>query len=149
MNQHPYLRAYLAGVFVTTLILPLMLTAFIVVRLVFRLPVPIERGLIFPMALVPAVWGLWNVLWLASHARTHLNLGVHGALLPFLLLPCGSDRRPLPRRAPAGRNLRDLVPGLFHCLYALIAAGFCFGVAAYYLVWKYVIGFLNRELGID
>ena len=32
--------------------------------------------------------------------------------------------------------------------YALIAAGFCFGVAAYYLVWKYVVGFLNRELGI-
>ncbi len=148
MNHHPYLRAYLAGVFVTTLILPLMLTAFIVVRLVFRLPVPIERGLIFPMALVPAVWGLWNVLWLASHARTHLNLGVHGALLPFLLLPSG---------AIVARCLGVLQFGATSATwfqacslpYALIAAGFCFGVAAYYLVWKYIIGFLNRELGID
>lgn len=148
MNQHPYLRAYLAGVFVTTLILPLMLTAFIVVRLVFQLPVPIERGLIFPMALVPAVWGLWNVLWLASHARTHLNLGVHGALLPFLLLPCGA----IVARCLGVLQLGATSATWFQACslpYALIAAGFCFGVAAYYLVWKYVIGFLNRELGID
>ena len=78
MKPHLYLRAYLAGVFVTTLILPLMLTAFIVVRLVLQVPVPIERGLVFPMALVPAGWGLWNMLWLASHERTHLAVGVHG-----------------------------------------------------------------------
>ncbi len=57
MNPHPYLRAYLAGVFVPTLILPLMLTAFIVLRLVLQVPFPIERGLIFPMALVPAALG--------------------------------------------------------------------------------------------
>ena len=90
MNPHPYLRAYLAGVFVTTLILPVMLTAFIVIRLVLQVPVPIERGLIFPMSLVPAVWGLWNMLWLASRERTHLAVGVHGAVLPFLLLPVGA-----------------------------------------------------------
>ena len=58
MNPHPYLRAYLAGVFVPTLILPIMLTGFIVLRLVLQVPVPIERGLMFPMALVPALWGL-------------------------------------------------------------------------------------------
>ena len=27
MNTHPYLRAYLAGIFVPTLVLPLLLTA--------------------------------------------------------------------------------------------------------------------------
>jgi hypothetical protein len=147
MNPHPYLRAYLAGVFVTTLILPVMLTAFIVVRLVLQVPVPIERGLVFPMALVPAVWGLWNMLWLASHERTHLAVGVHGALLPFLLLPCG---------AVVARCLGVLALGStgvtwFHAVqfpYALIAVVFCFGVAAYYLVWKYIVGFLNRTLGI-
>jgi len=147
MNNHPYLRAYLAGVFVTTLILPLMLTAFIVLRIVLQLPVPIERGLIFPMALVPAVWGLWNMLWLASRARTHVNVGVHGALLPFLLLPCG---------ALAARCLGVLQLGAtgitwfqsFSLPYALIGTGFCFGIAAYYLVWKYVVGFVNCELGI-
>lgn len=147
MNNHPYLRAYLAGVFVTTLILPVMLTAFIVLRLVLKLPVPIERGMIFPMALVPAVWGLWNVLWLASHERTHLAVGVHGAVLPFLLLPCG---------ATIGNCLGVVQFGAtgvtwFQACslpYALIAAGFCFGVAVYYLAWKYIIGFVNHELEI-
>ncbi len=131
----------------TTLILPLMLTAFIVLRLVLQLPVPIERGLIFPMALVPAVWGLWNVLWLASHARTHLNVGVHGALLPFLLLPCGA----IVARCFGVLQLGATSATWFQACslpYALIAAGFCFGIAAYYLVWKYVVGFVNRELGI-
>ena len=36
MNTHPYLRAYLAGVFIPTLVLPLLLTVFIVVRIVLQ-----------------------------------------------------------------------------------------------------------------
>jgi len=71
MNTHPYLRAYLAGVFVPTLVLPMMLAGFITVRLVLALPIPIERFVVFPMALVPTLWGLWNMLWLGSHPRTH------------------------------------------------------------------------------
>ncbi len=147
MNRYPYLRAYLGGIFVTTLILPFMLTTFIVVRLVFKVPVPIERGLIFPMALVPAIWGLWNVLWLASHERTHLAVGAHGAILPFLLLPCGA----IVARCLGVLQLGATGVTWFQACslpYALIAAGFCFGVAAYYLVWKYIVGFVNRELGI-
>jgi len=147
MSTHPYLRAYLAGVFVPTFILPLMLTAFILIRLVIQAPVPIERGIIFPMALVPVIWGLWNVLWLGSHARTHLAVGPHGAILPVLLLPCG---------AVAARCLGILVLGAdkitwFSAVsvpYVVIAAGFCVGVAVYYLVWKYIVGFLNSVLGI-
>ncbi len=147
MSTHPYLRAYLAGVFVTTLILPLMLTAFIVVRLVLQLQVPIERGLIFPMALVPAAWGLWNMLWLASHERTHLAVGPHGAIFPFILLPIGATVAHcfgiLSFAASSVTWFQAIqVP------YALIAPAFCCGVAAYYLVWKYIIGFINRVLGI-
>ena len=147
MNNHTYLRAYIAGVFIPTLFLPLMLTAFVVLRLVLQVPIPIERGLVFPMALVPAGWGLWNMLWLASHERTHLAVGVHGAALPFLLLPCG---------AVVARCLGVLQLGAtgvtwFQACsvpYALIAVGFLFGVAAYYLIWKYIVGFVNRMLGI-
>jgi hypothetical protein len=147
MNPHPYLRAYLAGIFVTTLILPIMLTAFIILRLVLQLPIPIERGLVFPMALVPAAWGLWNMLWLASHQRTHLTVGVHGALLPFLLLPTG---------ALVAHSFGILAFGAtsvtwFHACelpYILIAGLFCCGVAAYYLVWKYIVGFVNLNLGL-
>jgi len=32
--------------------------------------------------------------------------------------------------------------------YALIAPSFLAAVAGYYLVWKYVVGFVNRVLGI-
>jgi hypothetical protein len=147
MNPHPYLRAYLAGVFVPTLLLPLMLTAFILLRMVLQLPIPIERGLMFPMALVPAAWGLWNVIWLGSHSRTHLAVGAHGAIMPFLILPCG---------AFVARQLGILVLGAhqvtwFNAVsapYAVVAVGFCCGVAVYYLVWKYIVGFINSILGV-
>ena len=56
MNSHPYLRAFLAGAFVPTLILPVLLTGFIVLRLGLQMPFPFERGLVFPMALVPSLW---------------------------------------------------------------------------------------------
>lgn len=147
MNSHPYLRAYLAGVFVPTFILPLMLAGFIVLRLGLQVPVPIERGLIFPMALVPALWGLWNVLWLGSHDKTHLAVGVHGAIFPFILLPIG---------ATVARCLGIFALGTssvtwFHAIqvpYVLIVPAFCCAIVAYYLVWKYIIGWLNRVLGV-
>jgi hypothetical protein len=147
MNTHPSLRAFLAGILIPTLVLPAMLAAFIVIRLVLLVPVPIERALVFPMALVPALWGLWNMLWLHSHERTHLALGPHGALLPLLLLPGGTL---------VGTSLGVLTLGgggvtwfgAAYLPYALIAPCFLAGLAGYYLVWKYVVGFLNRVLGI-
>ena len=147
MKPHPYLRAFLAGAFVPTLILPLMLTGFIVVRLALRFPLPIERGLVFPMALVPSLWALWNMLWVGSHPRTHLSIGVHGALLPLFLLPSG---------ALAATHLGILALGSegvtwFHSVYvpySLIAPVFAGALVGYYLAWKYVVGFLNRTLGI-
>jgi len=147
MNTHPYIRAFLAGVFVPTLILPLLLVAFVVLRLVLQAPFPIERGLVFPMALVPVLWGAWSMLWLWSHPQTRLPIGIHGAILPFVLLPCG---------ATIARHLGIVTFGsasvtwfqALHIPYALIACVFAFALAAYYLVWKYIVGFLNRMLGI-
>jgi len=147
MTMHPYLRAFLAGAFVPTLVLPLMLAGFIVLRLGIGIPFPIERGLVFPMALVPCLWALWNMLWLGSHERTHLPLGLHGALLPLLLMPSG---------AALGTCLGVLTLGAggvtwFHACdvpYALMAGVFACVLVGYYLLWKYVVGFLNRELGI-
>jgi len=147
MNTHPYLRAFLAGAFVPTLLLPLMLIVFIVFRLGLQIPFPIERGLVFPMALVPSLWALWNMLWIGSHARTHLPIGLHGALLPLILLPAG---------ATAATCLGILVLGQhgvtwfqsIHVPYTLIAPVFACALAAYYLLWKYIVGFVNRVLGI-
>ena len=147
MNTHPYLRAYLAGVSVRSLILPLMLTAFIVLRLVLQVPVPIERGLVFPLALVPLVWGLWNVLWLGSHERTRLAVGLHGASLPFLLLPAGALVASCAGVVAFGATSVTWFNAV-QLPYALIGTGFLCGIAAYYLVWKYIVGFVNRMLGI-
>ena len=147
MNTHPYLRAYLAGIFVPTLILPVLLTVFIVVRIVLKVPVPIEQALIFPMAVAPSLFGLWNMLWLGSHERTHLPIGLHGAILPLLLMPLG---------ATTASCLGVLVLGShgvtwFNACevpYALIAPCFLAALAGYYLVWKYIVGGFNRVLGI-
>jgi hypothetical protein len=147
MNTHPYLRAFLAGAFVPTLLLPLMLIGFIVFRLGLQIPFPIERGLVFPMALVPSLWALWNMLWIGSHTRTHLPIGLHGALLPFVLLPAG---------ASIATCLGILVLGQggvtwFHSInvpYFLIAPAFACALAVYYLVWKYIVGYINHVLGI-
>jgi hypothetical protein len=147
MNTHPYLRAFLAGIFVPALVLPLILTVFIVLRLVLHVPFPIERGIIFPMALVPSLFGLWNMLWLASHGRTHLPIGVHGAVLPIFGAPIG---------ATVASCLGILAVGAHGVTwfqacevpYALIGVFFLAALAGYYLVWKYIVGFLNRVLGI-
>jgi len=89
MNQHPYLRAYMAGVVVPTLFLLVGVTAFTIARYVYEMPLAIERLIVFPMTIVPNLWGLWNILWVALLARRHVSLGVWGAILPFLLAPGG------------------------------------------------------------
>jgi len=91
MNNHTYLRAYLAGVLFPTLVFPVLITLLLAGKLVTQEPIPVERIVIFPLAFVPCLWGLWNMLWAASHNRTHLPLGVHGAILPLLLLPMGAS----------------------------------------------------------
>ena len=147
MNSHPYLRAFLAGAFVPTLVLPVLLTGFIISRLVLQVPFPFERGLVFPMALVPSLWALWNMLWVGSHARTNLPIGVHGAVLPLLLLPCGTVLATSLGIVSLGAN------GVtwFHSVYipyAVIGLFFIGALVGYYLAWKYIVGFLNRTLEI-
>ena len=147
MNSHRYLRAFPAGAFVTTLILPLILTGFIILRLVLEVPFPFERGLVFPMALVPSLWAVWNMLWLGSHSRTQLPIGAHGALLPVLILPCGAT-------LATGLGILSLGQSgvtwfhTFHIPYTVIAGFFLGALAGYYLAWKYIVGFLNRTLEI-
>jgi hypothetical protein len=147
MNTHRYLRAYLAGIFVPTLVLPLLLTLFIVVRIVLKAPVPIEQALIFPMAAVPSLFGLWNMLWLGSHPRTHLCIGLHGAILPLLLMPMGATTASCLGVLELGAHGATW----FHACeipYTLIVPVFLAALVAYYLVWKYIVGYLNRVLGI-
>lgn len=132
MNRHPYLRAYMAGIAVPTIVLLAVATAFTFARYVYNIPVPIERVIVFPMAVVPNAWGLWNVLFVALRSRLQLSIGLHGALLPILLAPLGMVVASL---------LNFSLPNFAaHAFFVLAPVA----LIVYYLAWKYLVGFLNR-----
>jgi hypothetical protein len=147
MNPHPYLRAYMAGITVPTMMLLVALSAFLIARYTFQIPIPIERAIVFPMALVPNIFGVWNIFYLWLRPRRHLPIGFHGAILPFILAPAGFT---------LATCLGFLSPNSsgflwFHAVavpWVALAIGFCFALIAYYLVWKYLVGFFNQVLGI-
>lgn len=136
MNRHPYLRAYLAGIAIPTIFLLGIMTGYIILRYVYNLPVPIERIIVFPMAAVPNIWGLWNVLYAAGIASSKFPLGLFGAILPILLAPLGYA---------VARLLDFSIPAI-----ALHVFPYAFpvGLILYYLAWKHLVGFLNHELGV-
>jgi hypothetical protein len=136
MNRHAYLRAYMAGITVPTIFLLVVATGFCVARYVFDIPVPIERVIVFPMAAVPNLWGLWNMLFIASHESTHVAVGFHGAVLPILLAPLGF----------ALTRILDLT--IPHAVVQAFPVGIVIALMAYYLAWKYLVGSLNGVLGI-
>ncbi len=84
---------------------------------------------------------------LASRSHTHLPLGIHGAVLPFILAPAGFL---------LGRSLGFLQStsrgfiyfGVVNIHFAYLAMVFPAVLIVYYLVWKYLIGFFNRVAGI-
>jgi hypothetical protein len=147
MNNHPYLRAYLAGIGVPTPLLLIALTVFAVARFACHIPVPIERVIIFPMALIPNLFGFWNVLHLATRRSTNLPIGVHGAILPFILAPSGYL---LARDLGFLQSTQSgfVYFGLFNVSYATLLAVFSTVLIVYYLLWKYAVGFLNELVGI-
>jgi hypothetical protein len=143
MRPHPYLRAYMAGIAVPTPFLLVVMTIFacfhfyleVPSQFVLEMPAwPLARAIVFPMAVVPNVWGLWNMLYLALRSRVRLSIGLHGAILPLILIPGGMA---LAR-----------VLDVFHIqlLYALPIIPV--GMGIYYLAWKFLVGFLNQEMGI-
>lgn len=143
MRSHPFLRAYMAGIVVPTLFLLVIMTVNAYQRYYFEVSsqfvlgfstAPLERALLFPMAVVPNVWGLWNMLHLALRSRMRWPLGLHGALLIWVLVPAGVLlARTLDVFTIQWRFALPMVP---------------IGMAVYYLAWKYVVGFLNEEMGI-
>jgi hypothetical protein len=143
MRPHPYLRAYMAGIVVPTLFLLVVMTVYACFRFFLGVPVlemtaeRVARVIVFPMAVVPNLWGLWNMLHLRLRSRGGwLSLGLHGSLLPLILIPGG------------------ILIGLYRLLdvftiplgFALLMAPI--GMAVYYLAWKYLVGFLNAEVGV-
>jgi hypothetical protein len=143
MRPHPYLRAYMAGIVTPTLFLLVVMTLDAYHRFYFEVSSqfvlglsakPLERALLFPMAIVPNLWGVWNILYLAMRPRMRMPLGVHGALLLVLLVP-------------GGMALASALDAFtIQWRFALPMAPI--GLTVYYLAWKYLVGFLNEEMGI-
>ena len=136
MNRHPYLRAYLAGIAFPTVFLLVFMAAYTVFRFVYNVPVPIERVIIFPAAAVPNLWGLWNAVYAAGLARRNVSLGLYGAALPLLLAPVGYG---------VARLLDFPFPSIVWTAFPFV---FPAVLVMYYFVWKHLVGFLNRELGV-
>jgi hypothetical protein len=136
MNQHPYLRAYMAGIAVPTAFLLIAMTAFTVARYVCDVPLAIERVIVFPMAVVPNLWGLGNILYVALLSRRHVPIGLFGAALPFLLVPGAYV---------VTRLVGFAVPAIVHSVFPFF---FPVGVAIYYLAWKYLVASLNAIVGV-
>ena len=144
MKPHPYVRAYMAGIVVPTVFLLALMTLYVTLRFVvapdqlaalFERPGgPLERVIVFPLALVPNLWGAWNMLHVALRRRAHLPLGIHGAALPLFLIPAG---------VALARTL-----GAFDVPPASAIVLVPVAMAVYYLVWKHAVGFLNQEMGI-
>ncbi len=72
---------------------------------------------------------------------------MHGAILPFLGAPMGA------LVASCLGVLQIHNDGIvwfqaLHIPYALFACAFLAALAGYYLVWKYIVGFLNRVMEI-
>ena len=49
----------------------------------------LQSALVFPMAIVPNLWGAWNAFYQLPALRRRISIGVFGALLPLILVPAG------------------------------------------------------------
>ena len=146
--NHPYLRAYMAGIVVPTAFLLVVISVFTLARFVFEVPVPIERVVVFPMALIPNLFGVWNMLYVGVRPRSPLSIGAHGACLPFVIIPLSLT---LGSLLGVIQINQDGVHA-FHAVmlpYARVIFVLPLVVVVYYLVWKYIVGFLNDLVGIE
>lgn len=143
MKPHPYLRAYMAGALVPTIVIMFIACAYALIRFGLQLPVAIEKGIVFPVAFIPNLWGIWNVLYTKLHERHAWSLGAHGALLPFVLAPLGL-------LVATSLGLVELRGGLLvyvqaiHVPYSAVLVGFSCALIVYYFVWKYIVRYLNE-----
>jgi hypothetical protein len=134
----------MAGIVVPTLFLLVVVAVYAYERYYFEVPsqfvlgypaLPLDRAFLFPMAIVPNAWGLWNMLYLAVRPRVRVPLGIFGSLLVLILVPGGVALTRLVDAFPIQMDLAlPMIP---------------IGMLVYYLAWKYAVGPLNAEMGID
>ena len=142
MHRHPYLRAYMAGIAFPT---AFFLVLFSLTQFVFQTPAVMQRALMFPLAFIPNLFGLWNVLYVKLQPRWHHSIGLQGAVLPFIIAPLGLA---VAVTHDFVRISRDSLVyfDLFRIPYGYLVFAPFIAVTAYYLIWKYIVGYLNDVL---
>jgi hypothetical protein len=147
MKPHSYLRAYMAGALVPTVFVMFVVCAYAFIRYGLGLPFAIEKGIIFPVAFVPNLFGFWNVVYTKLPQKHRIALGIHGALLPFVLAPLGllvATSVGLARFGGGNLIYFDAI----RVPYAVVGTGFICALIVYYLVWKHLVGCLNEIVRI-
>lgn len=137
MKTYPYLRAYMAGITIPTILLIVFISVFTVARHSYSDLVPFERLIVFPLAIVPNLWGIWNIAYVSLSRNRYMSIGFHGALLAVVQAFA----------AFGVARLTDVeIP-------SFVANAFPFGfpvlVIVFYLVWRHAVSFFNAILGID
>jgi hypothetical protein len=131
--MHPYLRAYMSGIALPTIVVP-----FVLIGLSLQSSAAhefhIEDVLVFPIGLVPNAWGLWNLLYVWLRRRREIPAGIYGAALAFVL-------------APLAFGLQ-LALGKVLWTTELFAVGFPAALVVYYLAWRFGVARVNNVLGI-
>jgi hypothetical protein len=135
MNRHPYLRAYMAGIALPTMFLLVAIVFFAFYSFSSSAPIKIERVIVFPMALVPNLWGLWNILYVILRSRHQLPIGIYGTALLLVLTPLGYALQ-------RGLDIMIWTPATF-------AIGFPVALLVYYLAWKHGVRYFNEVVGVD
>ena len=142
MRPRPYLRAYMAGIVVPTLMLLVIVSIDAFHRFYFEVSsqfvlgvpaAPLERAVLVPMAVVPNVWGLWNMVYVRV-GRRGWPIGLHGATLVLFIMPAGL--------------LLASALDVFTVQWQYALPMLPVGMALYYLAWKYLVAGLNAEVGI-
>jgi hypothetical protein len=128
-----YVRAYLAGIALPTLVV--CAAGLLIVAFFDRFDPSVQRSLILPLATNPLIWGVWNVAWVALGPQRRVPIGWHGVLLAVLLIGVGV----LLARCldVSGITSRGGTA-------ALAPIGI-----AYYVLWRYGVSFLNSVVGLD
>ena len=127
----------MAGITIPTMMLIFILLVFTIARYIFDVPISIEKIVVFPMAIVPNLWGLWNILYVYMNRNRYLSIGFHGAVLSLVqvLLAFG-----------IAKLVSFEIPEL---MVNALPFGLPIVVIIFYLVWKHLVAFFNAVLGIE
>lgn len=131
MTARYYIKAYLAGIAVPTAFLLVFVAGFTIAWHIWPVPTPVERFIVFPLAVLPNLWGLWNVLRARLRRSYRVSSGLFGALFPFVGAPIGYF---------VSRTFGVEFPSV---LMRVFPVAFIIMVAVYYLLWKYIVQYLN------